>query len=105
MEIPVTINSSKELYGIYHCCDNSQSAVITLHGLYGTPVDSHRLCVYFARNALRHNISCLRVDLTGSGINQGNFIDFTFVQQCIDTMSIIKRKRQISAHLTKVCTK
>ena len=90
MEIPVTIKSTKELYGIYHRCENSKATVIMLHGLYGSRVDSHRLCVEFARVAYDYNISCLRVDLTGSGISQGNFMDFTFKQQITDAMNIIK---------------
>ncbi len=90
MEYPVTICSNKTLYGIYHKSKHNQTAIITLHGLGGTRIDVHRICVLFARELVKHDISCLRFDLTGSGVSQGNFVDFTFEQQYVDAINTIE---------------
>lgn len=94
MEIPVTIISTKELYGIYHSNEKCDTVIITVHGLYGSRVESHRLTVFLARELLRYNIGCLRIDMTGSGISRGEFIECTFQQQFVDINSAISWIKQ-----------
>ncbi len=85
VEHPVSIASTdRELYGIYHESLPCRGAVLICHGLGGTRVDVHRICVRLARSLVERQFSCLRIDLTGSGISQGRFYECTLPQQHCD---------------------
>ncbi|MUG45284.1 alpha/beta hydrolase [Paenibacillus woosongensis] len=95
MELPVTIlNDGKELFGVYHTCSKPKATVIICHGLGGTRTDVHRICLRFARALVQNGYSCLRIDLTGSGISQGEFYEFTISQSVKDIDQSIRYVQQ-----------
>lgn len=97
MEIPIHINSdNKELLGIFHKAGHSKATVLIINGLGGNRVDIHKICTLLARKLEENHISCIRIDYSGSGISEGNFIDFTFEQQKRDVEHIIEWFRKKS---------
>ena len=80
MERTVTIDSNGlSLFGIIHTPETNSPgpAVLMLHGLGGTHIESHLIYTKAARALASRGITALRFDFRGSGNSQGDFMNTT----------------------------
>ncbi|MGQ9903870.1 MAG: alpha/beta hydrolase family protein [Anaerolineae bacterium] len=72
-------NHDQRLWGMLHLPhgDGPHPAVMLLHGLTGSRIESHRFFVHLARALAARGIAALRFDFRGSGDSEGEFQDMT----------------------------
>ena len=72
-------NQEQRLWGMLHlpAGDGPHPAVLLLHGLTATRIESHRFYVHLARALAARGIAALRFDFRGSGDSEGEFQDMT----------------------------
>ncbi len=72
-------NQEQRLWGMLHLPhgDGPHPAVMLLHGLTASRIESHRFFVHLARALAAHGIAALRFDFRGSGDSEGEFQDMT----------------------------
>lgn len=72
-------NQEQRLWGMLHLPHGAgpHPAVLLLHGLTSSRVESHRFFVHLARALAARGIAALRFDFRGSGDSEGEFQDMT----------------------------
>ncbi|MCS7060416.1 MAG: alpha/beta fold hydrolase [Anaerolineae bacterium] len=72
-------NHGQRLWGMLHLPhgDGPHPAVMLLHGLTGSRIESHRFFVHLSRALAAQGIAALRFDFRGSGDSEGEFQEMT----------------------------
>ncbi len=72
-------NHDQRLWGMLHLPHGAgpHPAVLLLHGLTASRIESHRFFVHLARALAARGIAALRFDFRGSGDSEGEFQDMT----------------------------
>lgn len=83
-----------DIYGMLHLPKGMSMrkkvpVVILCHGFTGNKIEPHRIFVKVARALEKSGVACLRFDFRGSGESEGNFCDFTIMDQVIDVFKAI----------------
>lgn len=68
----------KILRGIEHVNINNKMCVSFVHGIPGDRIDARRINVKIARRLERLNVDSIRLDLVGTGISDGDFLEVSY---------------------------
>lgn len=66
------------LRGIKHLNTNNKICVSFIHGIPGDRVDARRINVRIAKNLERFKVDSIRLDLIGTGISDGDFLEVSY---------------------------
>lgn len=70
--------NGKMLRGIKHVNVNNKICVSFIHGIPGDRVDARRVNVRIAKNLERLKVDSIRLDLIGTGISDGDFLEVSY---------------------------
>lgn len=79
------------LWGMFHlpAGRGPHPAVLLLHGITASRIESHRLFVHLARALASRGIAALRFDFRGSGDSEGEFQDMTVPAEVADAKAAL----------------
>ncbi len=87
-------NEGQRIFTIEHEAENSQSAVIMLHGFTGNHIENRFIFAHLSKTLERAGLSSIRFDFRGSGDSDGEFVDMTLSSEISDALTVVNYAKE-----------